>query len=238
MSLLALVGSGEYLPVMNDVDRHLLKQSSANGRPPRVVCLPTAAGQEGETSYGQWMQMGEAHFRALDTDVTALPVIDRATADAPQYASVIAEADLIYFSGGDPGYLFRVLSGSKTWDAITAARTRGAVLAGCSAGAMILGESMPDIGSFIGRKLKGFGLLPGGMILPHFDQIPAVFRPMIALFRKSLKGNNYLVGVEEDTALVGKPGETWTVMGRQRVHLITEKAERIYRAGESVSLPQ
>lgn len=41
--LIALLGSGEYLPVMDDVDRYLLENCGANGRKPRVVCLPTAA---------------------------------------------------------------------------------------------------------------------------------------------------------------------------------------------------
>jgi len=44
--LIALVGSGEYLPVMDDVDRFLLVNSGAQGRPARVVCLPTAAGRK------------------------------------------------------------------------------------------------------------------------------------------------------------------------------------------------
>ncbi len=36
-----MVGSGEYLPVMDDVDRHLLALVNANGRAPRVVlCQP------------------------------------------------------------------------------------------------------------------------------------------------------------------------------------------------------
>ena len=39
---IALVGSGEFLPVMEDVDRGLLA-----GRPPRAAFLPTAAGEEG-----------------------------------------------------------------------------------------------------------------------------------------------------------------------------------------------
>ena len=42
--LINLVGSGEYLPVMKDVDRYLLDSLNLNGRKPRVVCLPTAAG--------------------------------------------------------------------------------------------------------------------------------------------------------------------------------------------------
>ena len=41
--LIALLGSGEYLPVMDDVDRYLLANCGADGRKPHVVCLPTAA---------------------------------------------------------------------------------------------------------------------------------------------------------------------------------------------------
>ena len=63
--LIALVGSGEYLPVMEDIDRHLLANCGANGRKPKVVCLPTAAGEEGEASVSRWMRMGEEHFDSL-----------------------------------------------------------------------------------------------------------------------------------------------------------------------------
>ena len=48
--LIALVGAGEYLPVMEDVDRYLLDSVKVDGRAPHVVCLPTAAGQEGDES--------------------------------------------------------------------------------------------------------------------------------------------------------------------------------------------
>jgi len=41
--MLALVGSGEYLPTMEPVDRQLIARLDAA---PSVVCLPTAAGQE------------------------------------------------------------------------------------------------------------------------------------------------------------------------------------------------
>ncbi len=42
--MLALVGSGEYLPSMEAVDRFLLGQLNTEAH---VVCLPTAAGTEG-----------------------------------------------------------------------------------------------------------------------------------------------------------------------------------------------
>ena len=50
-SLIALVGAGEYLPIINEVDRHLLESVNTNGRAPRVVCIPTAAGQESKAHF-------------------------------------------------------------------------------------------------------------------------------------------------------------------------------------------
>ena len=43
--LIALLGAGEYLPVVDPIDRYLLSSLHVEGRKARVVCLPTAAGQ-------------------------------------------------------------------------------------------------------------------------------------------------------------------------------------------------
>src|SRR5512139_2795216 len=113
--LIALVGSGEYLPVMDDVDRYLLDSLNLNGRRPRVVCLPTAAGKEGEQSVNRWSNMGIQHFNKLGADVQALPIVDRASADDVQYESILENADLIYFSGGDPSYLYSTMKDTCAW---------------------------------------------------------------------------------------------------------------------------
>src|ERR1700690_4115786 len=134
--LIALVGAGEYLPVMDEVDRYLLDSVKKEGRAPQVVCLPTAAGQEGDESVGRWLRMGEEHFKALGAEVHALPIIDRASADDTQFEPIILSADLIYFSGGNPLYLYETMNGSRAWAAAQKAWMRGAVYAGGSAGAV------------------------------------------------------------------------------------------------------
>ena len=50
----------------------------------------------------------------------------------------VGEADLVYISGGDPRHLLRVLHESPLGSALLAANARGAVMAGCSAGAMAI----------------------------------------------------------------------------------------------------
>jgi cyanophycinase len=87
---LALVGSGEYLPPMEMVDRFLLSQLK---EAPRVVCLPTAAGNEGPQRLGYWARLGIEHFTRLGAQVETVGVIDRATAEDESLAARIRAAN-------------------------------------------------------------------------------------------------------------------------------------------------
>lgn len=232
--LIALVGAGEYLSVMNAVDRHLLDSVKVEGRAPRVVCLPTAAGQEGSESIGRWSRMGEEHFRALGAEVNAVPIIDKDSANDPQYESLIESADLIYFSGGNPGYLYQTMNESRAWAAAQKAWARGAVYAGCSAGAMILAEKMPNFR--LAGTSNGFGVVPATYVIPHFDKMPGPFKAMANVLLKDLNENGFALGIDEDTALVGKLGGEWKVMGKSKVYKMTRKGTKAFSAGEIVPL--
>lgn len=200
--MLALVGSGEYLQPMEAVDRELIRRL---GAPARVVCLPTAAGTEGQERISYWSRLGEEHFSKLGAKVQALPVIDTASANDPALAEKIAAANFIYLSGGKPDYLFRTLEGSLAWASIQSVLETGGLLAGCSAGAMILGEVFYG---FPGMR-KGFNFLPRATIMPHFEEIPPV---MIQSLRLLTNGNLTLLGIEGNTALV-KNGDQYEVLG-------------------------
>jgi cyanophycinase len=232
--LIALLGSGEYLPIMNDVDRYLLDSLNLNGRKPRVVCLPTAAGQEGDASVNRWSNMGVDHFSKLGAEVNALHIIDRGSADDPQYESMLENADLIYFSGGDPGYLHYTMDGSRAWAAAQRAWERGAIYAGCSAGAMILARQMPRFR--LALTQEGFGIVPAEFIMPHFDAMPIVFKPLVMALKGKLKAGGRMIGIDEDTALVGKLGGEWKVMGQGKVYIFTRKEEKSYANGQTLTL--
>ena len=234
--LIALLGSGEYLPVMDEVDKYLLAHCHADGRAPRVVCLPTAAGQEGERSWGRWMKMGENHFRRLGADVTALPIIDRASADDPQYEATLASADLIYFSGGNPNYLFQTMNGSRAWQAAQSAWARGAAYAGCSAGAMILGKAMPDFRRVGLGMVNAFGIVPANYILPHFDAIPGIWKPFVFALARRLKNGESMLGIDEETALIGTLGGAWQVHGHKTVTRFTREGRQVFKVDEQVVL--
>jgi cyanophycinase len=208
------------------------------GKPsPRVVCLPTAAGQEGEASIQRWASLGVEHFRRLGAQVEAALVVDRASADDPKWGQLIEQADLIYFSGGNPAYLYRMLLDTRAWQAVVAARQRGAVIAGCSAGAMILGDWIPHVPAPGFRLIRAFGWLTGCLLLPHFDRLPmrAILLPLI---RRQLNDGRYALGIDENTALIGRIGGEWQVMGASRVSILTRRTSTKYAVGERLALPQ
>jgi cyanophycinase len=221
---------------MDDVDRYLLANCGADGRKPRVVCLPTAAGQEGDKSVTRWSKMGMEHFTRHGADVQAVPVIDAKSANDLNYASVVADADIIYFSGGDPGYLYRTMKDSLVWEAAQKAWGRGAVYAGCSAGAMILGREMPDFRAMGIRSTAAFGILPIASVMPHFNAIPLFGKPLVATLRRRLLDGEIMIGIDEDTAIVGKLNEEWTVIGKAKAHIFTKNESTSYTAGEKFSL--
>jgi cyanophycinase len=232
--LINLVGSGEYLPVMNDVDRYLLDSLPLAGRKPRVVCLPTAAGREGDASVNRWLSMGVRHFQELGAEVSAVRIIDRQSADDPQWEPVLEEADLIYFSGGDPSHLYETMQGTCAWRAAQRAWERGAIYAGCSAGAMILGKRVPSFR--LGRTQDGFGIVPATYIIPHFDAIPGIWKPIVFGLQRQLGKSERMIGIDENTALIGRLGGEWLVMGKSKVQIFARDGKTTYSPGESLQL--
>ena len=174
-------------------------------------------------SVNRWSNMGIEHFTKLGADVTALPIIDRASANLEENAAVLENADLIYFSGGNPGYLYETMKDTRAWNAAQRAWARGAVYAGCSAGAMILGKRMPSFRLM--KTQEGFGIFPAEYIIPHFDAFPAVWKPMVFALQKQLKDGQRMIGVDEDTALVGSLQGEWKVMGKSEVHVFTRESK-------------
>jgi cyanophycinase len=232
--LITLVGSGEYLPVMKDVDRYLLNSLNLNGRKPRVACLPTAAGKEGDSSVNRWLNMGVQHFKELGADVEPVRIVDRNSANDSCWEAILETADLIYFSGGDPSYLHETMKDSLAWSAAQRAWERGAIYAGCSAGAMILGKRMPSFR--LAGTQEAFGVVPAAFIIPHFDAIPGVWKPIVFGLQRSLKKGERMIGVDEDTALIGKLGGEWTVRGKSKVHIFARDGKTSYLDGQSLTL--
>jgi cyanophycinase len=228
---LAFVGSGEFLPHMTDIDRWLL-----TGGAPRVAILPTAAGEEGAVSVDRWIGLGVDHYTAMGVEPVPVRVLTRDDANRSDLAELVTDVGLIYLSGGNPGYVAGVLHNSLVGKAIEAAWRAGAAVAGCSAGAVALTKRAAYMrGAAVGTFENALGLVPHVTVIPHFDQMHLWNPGFLERALEQRVRGEYLVGVDEDTALVGGP-DTWTVMGRLGVTVFGDTGSTTYTAGQQLSL--
>lgn len=226
---IALVGSGEYLPVMQELEANLIQ-----GRNPIYVQLPTAAAPEGDESLRRWIDLGKKQAERIG--VTQVPVVVRDNNDAndPHLAALIQDAGLIYLSGGNPHFLADTLRDSLVWNAIRDAWQSGTALAGCSAGAMAIADHIPALRVHSPRETRGLGVLPHIRVLPHFDKMFG-WIPDLAMRILNVPEGVHVVGIDEETALVGGPFE-WEVWGRQSVWLLQNGHREEFTAGQKLVL--
>jgi len=237
----ALVGSGEYLPVLEGVERLLMQ-----GRPGRYVQLATAAAPEGPRVLGRWHDLGAEAARRLGVEQVVVPVADRAGAMDDANARLVEGAGLIYLSGCNPAFLVETLRGTAVWAAVHRAWQGGAALAGCSAGAMALSASLPDVRRPWRPALPGLGVVPMVEVLPHFDAFAARIPDLVLRRVTGAPPGVRVVGIDEETALVAGldgwdgaaagPGSTWHVHGRRSAWLLDRDGRREVPAGSSVVL--
>jgi cyanophycinase-like exopeptidase len=244
---IALVGSGEYLPVMRELENELLQNSIKHGNSDRYIQIPTAAGQESSDRLSFWQDLGARQADALGVEPVFLPIFDREAAMNQSFAEEIKSAGLIYLSGGDPGYLAQTLIDTPVWQAIEAALENGSSLAGCSAGAMALGKYVPNF--FRPRESGTTGLSTIGEIrtIPHYDKFFKWIPDRAARLLLTAPPGTTVIGIDESTALVtglsNDPEITlvnrkWRVQGVGMVHLLNgdrDSAQK-FKSGEVLAI--
>ena len=133
--------------------------------------------------------------------------------------------------GGFPRYLADVLQDSRAWRAIRAALDNGAVVAGSSAGAMVLCEFLYDPAQrLVG---KGLGVVAQACVVPHFNNFG---RQWIDPLQKQLPQAT-LIGIDEKTAAINDgPDRSWSVYGPGKITLFSHRRQERYGAGSCFEL--
>ena len=210
---------------MRPIDLHLL-----DGRPQKVVMLPTAAGQEGDERVRYWNELGLNHYSALGVEAIVLPVMTRDDALSGELAELIEGAGLIYLSGGSPSYLTETLRSTPVSEAITREWERGAALGGCSAGACALTAIAGGFRHPEQLGAKGLGLIDHLAVIPHFDRFDRRSPALVTEILKNTPDEITLIGIDERTALVSltttQRPEEFEVMGEQSVWWIDRDGSR------------
>ncbi len=209
---LMLVGGGEWSEGCT-FDRALLTEAGD----PEVLVLPTAAAYEHPE---RAVTTAERWFASIGGKARGLMVLHRSEAEDPDMAAVVRQSRFIYLAGGSPMHLRSVLKDSPVWDALVAAWKDGAVLAGSSAGAMVLCDPMVDPRG--GAFTLGLGLMARMAIIPHHNTwSPEKAKRTIALAPAGLP----LVAVDEKTAVILRPDGKWSVEGAGKVVVFVDGVE-------------
>ena len=197
---IALVGGAEWREGCT-FDAELLKAAGTD----EVVVLPTAAAYEHPE---RAVEAATKHFTGLGATVRGLMVLTRADAEEAGNADVVRNARFVYLSGGSPMHLRSVLKASALWDALLELWQAGGVVAGSSAGAMVLTDPMVDTRG--GAFTVGLGLVEQLAVIPHFDAwSEEKAHRTLELAPRGVP----IVGIHEQTALIREPGGGWRAAG-------------------------
>ena len=218
---IALVGGDEFREGCESMDEAILTATGKSA--PTVLIIPTAAAFERPDLAAQ---NGVQHFTSLGADAHPLMALDRKDAMDPGLASEIDSADLIYLTGGNPAHLLETLSNSALLGRIEAALGRGAVLAGSSAGAMVMGSWMR-----FREWRRALGIAGGIATLPHHERADpdSTLRDLDASAPKEL---NAVFGVDGRCGVISGP-EGWTAMGPGNITVYRNGSWDRYAEGDT-----
>ena len=217
------MGGDEFRPPVTGFDRLLL--ALAGDKLPKVAILPTAAAQQNPQLAAA---NGVGHFQALGAEAYAVMIVDSDSANDPALADQLGEAGLIYLCGGSPILLRDCLRDSLAWNRLLEMYAQGAIIAGSSAGAMVLCETMLHPGP----PSPGLGLLPGLAVAPHFERRG---EDAVSDLRKGLAAELTVLGIDGGTGCILRDGE-WQVRGVGRVLVMRQNSVTTCTAGASFRL--
>jgi cyanophycinase len=203
-----------------------------------VLVLPTASAREGDEVFDRWASMGLSHYRRLGVDVEVVPLKAREDAERPELVDRLADASMVFFSGGNPWYLATVLRDSAFCRAMYARIDEGMAYAGCSAGVACLTERTfdSDTQDFEEVFKPGLGYIRRTLFGPHWDIVDTWIPGATELIVSTVADGEVFVGIDERTALMGD-GSGWRVHGASRVHVRRGGEWSRHGDGDAFELP-
>ena len=199
----------------------------AGGLDAPIVIIPTAAAPD--NNHRRAGNNGVRWFQSLGArQVTALELIDRASANQPGIAETIRTARLVYLLGGFTHYLGQTLADSLCLDAMREAYQAGSVFGWWTL--MTMAGSEQYYNPETGRFEAGLGFVPGACVIPHHNTFGKGWAPKLA---DKLPGV-VLIGIDEQTGVMDDgPQGRWQVYGKGAVTLYRGGGSDVFFAGET-----
>jgi len=225
--LMCLVGGEEFRVGCEEMDQEIMRASGQS--PARVVVIPTAA----VTGPAKAANDGVTHFAKLGGIASQLMVLEREHADDPAFIEPSIQpnrwAGVIYFTGGSPDHLLATIKDSQLLSAIVESVENGTVLAGSSAGAMVMGSMMrlPRSGGWI----EALGLVPGIAVMPHHEKRDPV--ETSKELQNQVPADLTVLGIDARSGCLGSPGN-WKAIGSGKVTVYRGSDWAVYQSGQTL----
>ena len=227
MGYLVLEGGAEFGGKMSAPDLRAIELAGGFNAP--ICIIPTAAAAD--NNHQRAGNNGLRWFQSLGAkNVFTVDVTDSKSANDNSLAASIRRSRLIYLLGGFPRHLAETLANSLCWRAALDSFEAGAVIAGSSAGAMVLCEHYYD--PYEKKLLGGLNLIPNSCVLPHHNNFGKAWARQL----ERLLPNAILIGLDEQTGMLNDAGGTWQVHGAGNVTLYHAGKISVYTRDETFSL--
>ncbi len=212
----------------------MVQLTQASSRQP-ILGVVTTASREGQAAFSQYQKI----FTELGLkEVLGLTVDSRREASRAERVYAIRRCAMLFFSGGDQLRITSVLGGTLFHHVLLEEHRRGLAVAGTSAGASMMSDTMIVMGEGEKAPTKntvqmapGMGLWVGAVIDQHFSQRGRIGRLLSALAQNpGILG----VGLDEDTAIEVRLAEhRLRVWGSRTVTLLDGSSVDETNASES-----
>lgn len=203
------------------------------------LVIATVASHEPEGYFDTY----KAAFGALGvTDLVELYVNDRAETRSASIRALLADAAGVFFTGGDQLRISSQIGDTPVEEMVRAIHRRGGVIAGTSAGASVMSDTMlvrgPSAESHrIGdlNMAPGLGLIEDVIIDQHFAERGRIGRLLGAVAQNPRMLG---IGIDEDTAIIVE-NRQFSVVGAGAVYVVDGAGvthSNIAEAGRSEAL--
>lgn len=215
---LIIIGGAEDKSGEKSILRYVAK--AAGGADARLLILTTATEKPQEVGYEY-----STVFNALGIENPGVLNIDsREHANTDEAVAAFSQATGIFFTGGDQLRITSILGGTRAYTALGKAWLSGVPIAGTSAGASVMSNTMIVDGNNNDPARKctlkmapGLGFLNGVIIDQHFDQRGRIGRLLCGVAENPMMVG---VGIDEDTAICVYPDDHFDVIGTNAVTII------------------
>jgi cyanophycinase-like exopeptidase len=155
-----------------------------------------------------------AHFCTQDVDIAMddSGLVNRRDAYEPGVVRRLETADLVLITGGSPERLYDCTVDTPALNALRVASDRGAVIAGCSAGAIVVGAGMPVGAADDRRPGRFWELIRRTVVAPHFGRYD--IKPWLRSFPECV-----VLGIPDDTMALVVHGRKVRSVGGQPLYL-------------------